>query len=91
MVFKVSYIDCTLSNYVSVLKSSMSVMVVYQPAFVLLPVSMTGPWYSEKKLTNIGRSVSGFKQKQEGCGSDYCWYTSFDYINSYHHCFDARS
>lgn len=50
MVFKVSYIDCTLSNYVSVLKSSMSGMVVYQPAFVLLPVSMTGPWYSEKSL-----------------------------------------
>jgi hypothetical protein len=28
----------------------MSVMVVYQPAFILLPVSMTGPWYSEKSL-----------------------------------------
>ena len=28
----------------------MSVMVVYQPAFVLLPVSITGPWYSEKSL-----------------------------------------
>ena len=28
----------------------MSIMVVYQPAFVLLPVSITGHWYSEKGL-----------------------------------------
>jgi hypothetical protein len=28
----------------------MSVIVVYQPAFVLSLVSMTGPWYSEKSL-----------------------------------------
>ena len=53
MVFNVSCIDCTLSNCVSVLKSGMSVMVAYQPAFALLPVSMTGPWYSEKKSTQI--------------------------------------
>ena len=25
-------------------------MVVYQPVFVLLSVSITGPWYSEKSL-----------------------------------------
>ena len=25
-------------------------MVVYQPAFVLLPVNITGPWYFEKSL-----------------------------------------
>ena len=49
-VFNVSCIDCTLSNCVSVLKTGMSVMVVYQPAFVLLPVSITGPWYSENRL-----------------------------------------
>ena len=49
-VFKVSCIDCTLSNCVSVLKPGMSVMVVYQSALVLLPVSITGPWYSEKSL-----------------------------------------
>ena len=41
-VFNVSCIDCTLSNCVSVLKTGMSVMVVYQPAFVLLPVNITG-------------------------------------------------
>jgi hypothetical protein len=28
----------------------MSVMVVYRPDFVLLPVSITGPWHSEKSL-----------------------------------------
>ena len=49
-VFNVSCIDCTLSNCVSVLKPGMSVMVVYQPAFVLLPVNITGPWYSERIL-----------------------------------------
>ena len=49
MVFEVSCIDCKLSNCVSVLKTGMSVMVIYQPAFVLLPVSITRPWYSEKK------------------------------------------
>ena len=48
-VFNVSCIDCTLSNCVSVLKPGMSVMVVYQPAFVLLPVNISGPCYSGKK------------------------------------------
>ena len=50
MAFNVRCIDCTLSNCVSVLKPGMSVMVVYQPVFVLLSVSITGPWYSEKIL-----------------------------------------
>lgn len=50
MVFNVSCMDYTFSNGVNVLKSGVSVMVVYQPAFVLLPVSITRPWYSEKDL-----------------------------------------
>lgn len=45
-VFNVSYIDCTFSNCVSMLKHGMFVMVGHQPAFVLLPVSIAGPWYS---------------------------------------------
>ena len=49
-VFNVSCIACTLSNCVNVLKSGMSVMVVYQPVFVFLPVIITGPFYSEKNL-----------------------------------------
>jgi hypothetical protein len=32
----------------------MSVMVAYQPAFVLLPMNITGPWYSEKTLQILG-------------------------------------
>ena len=32
------------------MKSDMPIMVVYQSAFVLLPVSMTWPWCSEKRL-----------------------------------------
>ena len=48
-VFNVSCIDCILSICVSVLKSDMPVMVIYQLAFVLLPVSITGSWYSGKK------------------------------------------
>lgn len=67
---------------ITVLKSGMSVMVVCQPAFVLLPVSITRPWYYGKKATNIGRSELGFKQKQEGSGLDHCWYSGSDYINS---------
>jgi hypothetical protein len=53
-------------------------MVVYQPDFVLLPVNITGPWYSEKKLSGTRRSESGFKHKQEDCGLHYCWYSSFN-------------
>ena len=52
----------------------MYVMMVYQPIFVLLPVSFIGPWYSEKKkrLAGTGRSESGFKQEQEGSRPDCC-------------------
>jgi hypothetical protein len=46
MVFNISGINCTLS----VLNPAMSFMVVYQSALVLLPVSITGPWYSEESL-----------------------------------------
>jgi hypothetical protein len=48
MVFNVSCIGCALSNCVSVLKPGMSVMVVYQPGFVVLPVNITGPWLKKK-------------------------------------------
>ena len=51
-VFNVSCIDCILSNCVNVLKFDMPIMVVYQPAFVLLPVCITGLWYSEKIKTS---------------------------------------
>jgi hypothetical protein len=50
MVFNVSCIDCSLSNCVSKLKSSMSVMVVKQLAFVLLLLSIVIPWYYDKNL-----------------------------------------
>ena len=53
---------------------------IYQ-LFVLLPVSITGPWYSKKKqqtnkqtkkkLADTGRSESGFTEKQEGSGLNY--------------------
>ena len=49
-VFNVSCIDCILSNSVNVLKPGMSVVVAYQPAFVLLPASIIGAWYSENRL-----------------------------------------
>ena len=50
-----SCIDCTLSNCVNVLKPGMSVIVFYQPVFVLLPVDITRPWYSEKSLQVLER------------------------------------
>ena len=43
----------------------MSVMVVCQPAFVLLPVSITGPWYSEKSfqvLEEVSQALSRSKR-----------------------------
>ena len=43
-VFNVSLIDCTFSSCVSVLKTGMSVMVLNQSDFVLLPVSITILW-----------------------------------------------
>ena len=61
MVFNVSCIDCTLSNCVSVLKSGMPVMVVCQSAFVLWPVSIVRPWYSEKDLQILEKNESDFK------------------------------
>ena len=65
MVFNVSCIGCALSNCVSVLKPGMSVMVVYQPVFVLLPVNITGPWYPEKSLQvleEVSRALSRNKR-----------------------------
>ena len=55
-------------------------MLCYQPASVLLPVSITGPWYSEKKikLANTRRSELGFKQKQEDSELDYCCYRNLN-------------
>lgn len=50
------------------MKSGISVMVVYQSTFVLLRMSITGPWYSEKKLANAGRSEYGFKQNKRVVG-----------------------
>ena len=55
-----SCIDCTLSNCVSVLKSGMSIMVVY-----LLPVNIAGPWYSEKSfqvLEEVSQALSRSKR-----------------------------
>jgi|UPI0000F4CE1B hypothetical protein len=43
----------------------MSVMVVYQPVFVLLPVNITGPWYPEKSLQvleEVSRALSRNKR-----------------------------
>jgi hypothetical protein len=37
----------------------MSVMVIYQPAFVLLSVIITGPWYSERSLQVMEEETSG--------------------------------
>ena len=42
-IFNVSCIDCTLSNYVNVLKSDMSTTVVNQLALLLLLLLLTSP------------------------------------------------
>ena len=46
----------------------MSVMVVYQPAFVLLPVSMTRPWYSEKILQVVDELSQALSRSKKVVG-----------------------
>jgi hypothetical protein len=67
-IVNVNCIDCTLSNCVSVLKTGMPVMVVYQPAFVLLPVSITGHWYSEKGLQVLEEVSEGLSRSKRVVG-----------------------
>ena len=49
-VFNESCINCIFSNSISALKPGMTVMVFYQPAFVLLPVSIRELWNYNNKL-----------------------------------------
>ena len=76
-VFNVSCIDCTLSNYVSVLKLGMSVMVIYQPAlFYCLWILKD---FGFQELEEVSRALS---RRSKSSGLDYCWYNSFNYFNS---------
>ena len=43
-----------MSNCVSVLYDGQSVMVVYQPSFVMFSINLSEPWYSEKGLQILG-------------------------------------
>ena len=48
--FNVSYFSFLLFNCVSVLDDGLSVMVIQQPAFTMIPVNLSEPWYSGKGL-----------------------------------------
>ena len=65
-VFNVNCIDCILSNCISVLKSGMSAMMVYQPAFVLLFASMAGSCYSEKCLEILEEVSQALSKSKSG-------------------------
>ena len=67
-MFNVSCIDCILSNRVSVLKTIMSVMVVYQLSFVLLTLSITGPWYSGKSLHILEKVSQALSRSKRAVG-----------------------
>jgi hypothetical protein len=41
------FLVLSLSNFVSVLYDGKSVMVVHQPAFIMIPVNLSEPWHSE--------------------------------------------
>ena len=51
--FNVSCINCNLSNCMSNVPDHTIVMILHQPAFVMLPVNVTGPWYAERGLQVI--------------------------------------
>lgn len=46
--FNVSCIGCELSSCVTWLPRGQRVMVLHQPSFMMLPVNLTGKWYSDK-------------------------------------------
>ena len=48
--FNVSCINCNLSNCMSNVPDRTIVMILHQPAFVMLSVNVTGPWYADKCL-----------------------------------------
>jgi len=68
MVFNVSCVHCTLSNCASRLESGVSVMVLCQLAFVLLPMSITGPWYSEKSLQILEEVSQALRRSKRAVG-----------------------
>lgn len=62
-VFNESGTDCTLSNCICVLLSGKyTVMMVYHPAFVLLPVSLTVTLYSDINFQTL-KQVSQVRQE----------------------------
>lgn len=49
-VYNVSCERCNLTNCITSVEEGTKVVVLYQPAFVMIPVNITGPWYDEKSL-----------------------------------------
>lgn len=46
--------NCLLSKCVSVLDNGQSVVAVYQPANIVIPINLPEPWYSEEGLQILG-------------------------------------
>ena len=48
-VYNASCIKCNLTNCVTSVEDDTKIVVLYQPAFIMIPVNITGPWNNEKK------------------------------------------
>ena len=48
------FLVCLLPNCVSALDDGLSVMVVHQPTFIMIPAHLSEQWYSGKSLQILG-------------------------------------
>ncbi|XP_054577310.1 endogenous retrovirus group K member 19 Env polyprotein-like [Eptesicus fuscus] len=56
--YQLQCVQCNLTNCVKNLEKGKQVAVVHQPSFVMVPVNLTGPWYSDKAL-QVWHEITG--------------------------------
>lgn len=47
-LYNVTCVNCSLANYITQMSAGTKILVLYQPAFIMLPVNFSGPWYDDK-------------------------------------------
>lgn len=57
-LYTVSCIGCNLTNCIHGIENGTQMAVLYQPSFVMLPVNISGPWYSERGL-QVWKEIEG--------------------------------
>ena len=56
--YDVTYNNCTLTNYIRKITNQTRVLVLRQPAFVMVPIKINGSWYDKRGL-ELWRKVEG--------------------------------